>query len=219
MRGRRVAVGPVFDGVQPRDGRDGRGSAVGDDHRLARRKPLFANLDGAEVDQLALAPHQPGPGGLEGGGGAAVVQVPGHPEDTFGDLWKVDGPLHAGSCERACPQRLDQGLAGAQERLGRDAAPVRTFTAHELPLDDDQREPAALEPMRDRLSRNTAAQANNVNFLRQLLNLHRWCGRRMYLPGATFRAEMWPRTSRGTSHPHRPRLVRRDLPALPRRPR
>src|SRR2546423_9450177 len=55
LRNRPLTVGPEIDAVGTRDGRDGCGAAVGDDHGAAREELLVANTHRALIDQFPFA--------------------------------------------------------------------------------------------------------------------------------------------------------------------
>ena len=62
---------------------------------------------------------------------------------------------------------LGQRFARAKQGLGRHAAPVRALAADELPLDNRQRQPAALKARGDRFSGDATAETDDVELLRQ----------------------------------------------------
>jgi hypothetical protein len=128
---------------------------------------LAADLDCAQVDELALAAHELRAGRFQRLRRPAVVEVSGHPVDALGNFRKVDVPFDARGCEGPGPARLLERLARTQQGLGWDAAPVRALAAHQLALDHGQREAAALEPARDRLAGDAATETHDVKFLRQ----------------------------------------------------
>jgi hypothetical protein len=128
--------------------------------------PLAAERDGALVDELALASEQPRTRRLDGGGGSAVVEVARHPEHSVRDAGEVDRPLHSRRREAAGARGPAQRLGRAKQRLRRHASPVRALAAHELSLDDREREAATLEARRERFCRDAAAEANDVKLLR-----------------------------------------------------
>jgi hypothetical protein len=166
-----LAVRPVVHLVQPRDGRDGGGTSVGDHDGLARDQLLAPHLHRPQVHQLPLAAHELCAGRLESGSGTCVVEVAGHPEHPFRNLRKVDVPFHTRGGQGAGATRFLERLAGAQQRLRRDASPVGTLAAHKLALDDNQRKAAPFKPSRDGLARDTAAQADDVKLLWQPAHL------------------------------------------------
>ncbi len=90
-----LAVGPVLDLVQPGNGRNCRRAAVRDHQRFGGHVLAALDLDCAQVDNLALAPDELRPGGLERGSRPRVVEVARHPQHALGDLREVQVPLHA----------------------------------------------------------------------------------------------------------------------------
>ena len=172
-RYRGLPVGPVLDLVQAFDRRDRRGAAVGDDDRLARHQLIASDLDRPQVDQLAGAPDELGSGRFQGRRRPPVIEVACHPEHALGDLREVDVPLDARGGQGARAKRLLEGLAGPKQRFGGHAAPVGTFAADELPLDDRERDPAALQAACDGFSGDPAAETDDIKLLRQLVLLLR----------------------------------------------
>ncbi len=166
-----LAVRPVRDRVQAWDGWDGCRAAVGDDQRAARDQLFATHLDGAQVHQRPCTAEQLRAGRLERCRRPGVVQVPGHPQDPFGDLWEVDFPLHPRGGQSAGALCFFECFTGAQQGLGGDASPVGALPAHELALDQCHGKTAALKTDRDRLSGDAAAKAHDVKFLRQPAHL------------------------------------------------
>src|SRR5712664_4907833 len=166
-RQHRLAVGPEFYRVEPRNGRNQGGAPVGDHDRTSGDQRLAPHLDGLWVDELSLSAYELGASRLHGRRGPGVVEVPRHPVDPLGDFGEIQFPVHARGCQRAGACRLLERLAGPQQGLRRDASPIRTLAPHELALDDREGESAALQSACDRLTRHAAAKAHDVKFLWQ----------------------------------------------------
>jgi hypothetical protein len=63
---------------------------------------------------------------------------------------------------------LAQGFAGAKQRLGRYAAPVRALAPDQLAFDHREGEPTVPKADSDRFSSNATTKTHDVEFLRQL---------------------------------------------------
>ena len=112
-----LAVGPVIDSVEARNRRDRCRAPVRDHHGLAGVISLASDLDGAVVDELALAAHELCARCFERRRRARVVEVARHPDDAFRDLREIELPLHARGGQVASATRLGQRLARSQERF------------------------------------------------------------------------------------------------------
>jgi hypothetical protein len=97
-------------------------------------------------------------------GGLAAVVVVGHDEVAPGERRRR---IDRSGDRLAGPGRLAsrlQRLAGAHERLGRDAAPVGALAAEQLALDDRHPQPALGQPRGAVLAGRPAAEDDDVEF-------------------------------------------------------
>ena len=92
-----------------------------------------------------MTAKQSRPGGLQRRGGTGVIEFARHPSHACGDLGKVNGPLNAGRGELPGAAGFTQRFARTQQRLRRDASPVRALAADELALDHRERQAAAAQ--------------------------------------------------------------------------
>ncbi len=112
-----------------------------------------------------MATNERGAGGGDPVGRDGVVPVVGGlVADALGDDREV------GSDRRAARQlgdapRLGEQVAGADEHLGRDAAPVGTLAADQLGLDRDHGEPGLGEPRDERLSSGPETDNDDVTLV------------------------------------------------------
>jgi len=158
---------PYF--VEAGNRRNRRGAAVRD-HDGASRDGLFApDDDGTRIHQRAFAAKECRAGGLHRGGRPAVVEVARHPEHARGHLREVHGPFHARGSEQTRTVSLGQCFTGAEQGLGRHAAPVRALSADQLSLDNRERQAAVLEARGDRFSGDAPVETDDVKLLRHFL--------------------------------------------------
>ena len=166
---RRLAVGPVVDAIETRDGRDRRRGAGADDDPAAGGQRPVPDQHGARAGEVPLPADDLRALFDERLRGLRVVLVARYVVGPLSDLGEGDVPLDTGRCQCAGAVCLGKHLGGAQEGLARDAAPVRALAADELPLDHRERDPRALQLTGHPLGHRAGADADDVELVSRSL--------------------------------------------------
>jgi hypothetical protein len=150
--GRRFAVGPdALEPVEPFDRGKERLRATGQDHRLARFELLAGDGDATLPREPAATAHEGDPVALDPRHQHAVAGLAGSRVDADHLVAAAKHGSHVGAAVEALPHagdpaRFGEHLGWPQERLRRDARPVRALTADQPVLDERHLQAAIGEP-------------------------------------------------------------------------
>jgi hypothetical protein len=149
------------------DGRNERRGAGGDDDRAARLEPcrraVPRHVDHALAREPAVAAVERRADPLQPLHLTLVRPARGHVVALGEGRARVDPAVDGLDRAGNAPRRREH-VARPNERLRGDAAPVRAFAAHELALDERDRETAARAALDGDLARWTAADHDDVEF-------------------------------------------------------